>query len=249
MRVLDIGGRCAAVLPSLRADIALTVALPSELEGLSAESDAIIAIDQAWSAPLLVRVHELLRAGGRFIALDTTSRPSRYWVQLLESAGFTRILVEALSEDGTGLLVRGERPHTTADTHARIQVAAHQDHDGLDLRGYRGPYVYLLVRQTPNKPVWQLASDEDIVWQAVVWGAGEDAPLLAFTSLPKAVGFMQKAVVGGYIRDVNKMAKYRREILLDWARGVLLNPEPSALGDALLTLTPINRALAEAPDE
>lgn len=47
---------------------------------------------------------------------------------------------------------------------------------------------------------------------------------MAFTSLVKAVAFMQPAVLAGLIHDVNQMGKFRRETVEAWGRPVLVNP-------------------------
>ena len=49
-----------------------------------------------------------------------------------------------------------------------------------------------------------------------------DPLLLAFSSLPNAVAFMQPAVIAGTIKDVNKVAKFSRATAQDWR--VLINP-------------------------
>src|SRR5262249_42761351 len=105
----------------------------------------------------------VLRPGGRLIILDSDGQPGHRLVVTLESAGYTRILVEPLSEDG-GVLMRGEKPHTTPDTLERIrQVAAHDE--ASDLSTYSGRYIHLLIQQTPNKPAWKLQPGEKIEWR------------------------------------------------------------------------------------
>lgn len=246
MRVWDMYGNCSPLLTETRPDIILSIVKPNAPVG---DMDAVLAIGQPISAEMLAAAYEQLRTGGRFIAIDPNAHPARHWVSLLESAGFTRILVEAALEDGTGALMRGERPHTTADTHARIQNTARQDHDQLDLDAYRGPYIYLLVQQTPNKPVWQLSADDIIRWRALVLRTNDVVRWLAFTSLPKAVNFLQPTVLSNQIRDINKVAKFSRDVVLGWDVDVLLNPAPQILQEGVVDFLPIDPALAEASDE
>ncbi|MFQ3674766.1 MAG: hypothetical protein SNJ83_14335, partial [Aggregatilineales bacterium] len=146
-------------------------------------------------------------------------------------------------DTGGGMLLRGERPHTEASTLERVQVAARADADALTLATYRGRFVHLLVRQFPNKPVWRLTAEDRIVWQATC----SDGHMLAFTSLPKAVAFMQMAVLAGRLRDVNKVAKFRREVVAAWP--LWLNPTLDALPPTPFTQVEIDHTLAEAPDE
>src|SRR5262249_6389829 len=146
--------------------------------------------------------------------------PGHRLVVTLENAGYTRILVEPLSDQG-GVLMRGEKPHTTPDTMERIRQVAVRDAES-DLSTYSGRYVHLLIQQTPNKPAWKLQPGEKIEWRALALaqpsvGADETGRVaLAFSSLPKAVSFMQPAVVAGAIRGVNKVAKFSRETAQGW---------------------------------
>ena len=172
--------------------------------------------------------------------------PDELRVQTLEKAGYTRILVGTGIECPlpTGVLMRGEKPHTTDDTLERIQVAAEQD-EAQPFADYRGKYVYLLVTQTPNKPVWTLEAGETIQWQAVTL----DDALLAFSSLPKAVGFMQPAVLAGRIQDVNKVGKFSVATAQTWTQPVLLNPESDVLEGGTVGRINVDASTAEAPDE
>ena len=86
-----------------------------------------------------------------------------------------------------------------------------QDSDSVDWSDFRGRYVHLLIRQTPNKPIWKLSPDETIEWQAVTIQPNETITLLAYSSLPKCVEFMQSAVIAGWVQDVNKVGKFKKE--------------------------------------
>jgi hypothetical protein len=165
------------------------------------------------------------------------------------------------------VLLRGERPHTTTDTLERIQQVARGDGDTLDFAAYKGRYVFLLVRQTPNKPAWKLQPGEAITWHAAavesppsllsVVGTlyATSAPnanavtVLAFSSLPKAVAFMQPAVMSGLIKDVNKVARFSREMAQTWSWSLLLNPTLDLLEGRRLVFISVDVDSAEAPDE
>jgi hypothetical protein len=161
-----------------------------------------------------------------------------------------RILVEnAISDRQPGVLVRGEKPHTSANTLERIQGVAEQDSGLTNFDQYSGRYVHLLIQQRPNKPVWALRPDEPITWEAIGVQTDAGVVLLAFSSLPRAVGFMQPAVVQGRIKDVNKVGKFRREVAQGWTHKALLNPSLDGLAGLAVVLVPVDHATAEAPGE
>jgi hypothetical protein len=113
--------------------------------------------------------------------------------------------------------------------------------------------VHLLIRQTPNKPVWALKPDDKILWEAAVAYNDLQEPIaLAFTALPKAVAFMQAAVLAGAIRDINKIGKFSKAVAAKWDFSVLLNPTLEQV-QAKFRLTggsiSIDPITAEAPDE
>jgi ubiquinone/menaquinone biosynthesis C-methylase UbiE len=224
---------------------------------------------------LLAEALRVLRPGGRLILLNPAAGPrpraalrhwqnpkaaldmalwhsvagriQRYTPQAiaadLAAAGYVRLLAEALP-GGWIMLGRGEKAHRAESTAARIAVAA----GGAE---GRSPYAYVLIRQTPNKPAWKLAPGETLAWEAAALpqNAGP-AQLLAFSSLPKAVAFMQAAILAGWIRDIHKVAKFRRDRLAAWGLPLQLNPEWEAAaplpGPIML---PVEAAQAEAPDE
>ncbi len=210
--------------------------------------DAVVALDPHVSAGFLSAALAALRPGGRLIVIARGREPDREFVETLEGAGYTRILVESTLDGERGVLMRGEKPHETADTLARIQVAASQDGALADFSTYGGHYVYLLVRQTPNRPAWALRPGESIIWDGLAL-AGEPPVLLAFSSLPRAIGFMQPAVINGRVVGINKVARFSREAARGWTLPALLNPPVDLLDSRTVVFIPIDPETAEAPDE
>lgn len=253
LRLLDINGMAGGVLAELRPDLAAR-ALPGEPRfwQVEAESaDAVVAYDVIVSAEFLSGALRALRPGGRLIIVNPDGRVDRSLAAMLQQAGFTRTLVEAAIDDPAfaGVLMRGEKPHVTADTLARVEQVAARDADALDLDTFRGHYVHLLVRQTPNKPAWKLEAGEAVSWEALALGREHGPALLAFSSLPKAVGFMQRAVMAGKITGVNKVARFSRKTAQQWTCAVQLNPAPDVLDWREIVLVPVDPASAEAPEE
>jgi hypothetical protein len=253
LHLLDVGGVAGTVLHALRQDLQIdTVSMDVSAWDYDPNSvDAVVAYDVLLDDNFLETVLNVMRPGGRLVVVHPVGDVDVAYVETLEQAGYTRILVEA-ALDETGVLIRGEKEHTTSDTFERVQQVAQQDADTLDLDTYRGRYVHLLVQQTPNKPVWKLADDEQIRWHAVAVQTGDnpdDVALLAFSSLPKAVGFMQPAVMQGFVQDVNKVGKFSREVASGWAYAVLVNPTLESVQNLSVTLIEMNPDTAEAPDE
>ena len=248
LRLLDLDGRCGRILLSLRDDIDLQTGCPESLGIAPCSLDAVVAFDHDLDDALLSRILRLLRAGGRFIALLPNDRVRESWLRLLERNGFIRLLLEpALA--GQGVLIRGERAHATSDTTQRIASVAAADPDSLDLESYRGRYVHLLVRQSPNKPVWQLRADEQIAWRAMALRRDDDHLLLGFSSLPKAVSFLQELTLAGAALDVNKVGKFSAATASAWTWEVLLNPPPGAVMDMEAAWLSIDPSSAAAADE
>jgi len=250
LELLDMnGGTIGAILCEGRADIEVITAVPADDNSV----DAVVALDRVVDAPFLATARRVLRPGGRLIAVTSEGEARARHVEALENAGLQRILVETAVEvltefDGVlpvGVLMRGEKPHTTDDTLERIRVASDQDAAELDMTTYRGRYVYLLIKQTPNKPVWAMRAEEAIHWEAL----GIGAVLLAFTSLPKAINFMQPAVLSGWITGVNKVAKFKREMVAGWPTHVLLNPVLERVAGLEVSFRMIDPQTAEKPDE
>ncbi|MDE2859302.1 MAG: hypothetical protein OXN94_15770 [Chloroflexota bacterium] len=256
LRLLDIDGHCGAILARRRADLDIRCLAADDLQAprfAPAAADAVVAFDPDLDSQMLSSIAASMRPGGRFIAVLPGGEVSACWVGLLEAEGLVRILVEP-AVDGAGLLIRGEKPHPTVKPLGpiqmeRIQSVARADADLLDLDRYRGPYLHLLIRQSPNKPVWKLAAGEAVAWRALALGDASNAVLLAFSSLPKAVGFLQPAVLLDQVRDVNKVGKFAREVAGGWGRLVMLNPTLDAIKDQQLIWLHIDPQTAAAPDE
>ena len=251
LRVLDLDGRSGGILADWRADLDITRVAPGDLgaAGLVSNSiDAVVAYDIAVDTDLLGESLRLLRPGGRLIMLHSRGSVSESQARTLREYGYTRILVEP-ALDGLGVLQRGEKPHQTADTPQRIRSIARADGDLLDLDQYSGRYLHLLIQQLPNKPVWALRRDEPITWRAAAYVDGAGPVALAFSSLPKAVAFMQPAILDGLIRDVNKVGKFSRAAAKSWQWTVILNPTLASIRGKALTTIAIDPASAEAPDE
>lgn len=250
LQLLDVGGETGRILASLRADLVMTPASlnAADWQFVPESIDAVTLYDALPDTALLAVALRVLRPGGRLIMINPAGKVDEKYVQQLENAGYTRILVEAALAD-KGVLIRGEKPHTTPDTLARVNIAAGLDADSTPLSAYTGRYVHLLIRQNPNKPVWKLAPDEKIIWHAVAVQADNETHLLAFSSLPKAVSFMQPAVIQGMIRDVNKVAKFSKSVAQQWDYPVLLNPTLDQIQQLTIQFIIIDPTSAEASDE
>lgn len=249
LKLLDIGGAAGEIFLKHRPDLAITP-VSGEASAWEIEQgsfDAVAAFDTDPDSPLLDAALTALRPGGRLIIMSSRGEPDAAHVVTLESHGFTRILVETGAECPlpVGVLMRGERPHQTDDTHARVKIGAAADGDSQTLADYAGRFVHLLIRQTPDKPAWKLRADEPLEWEAVTL----DGALLAFSSLPKAVAFMQPVVVTGQILGVSKVAKFSKQTALGWPHAVILNPTPDSLENGVLGVISIDPDSAETPDE
>ncbi|MGJ3237650.1 MAG: class I SAM-dependent methyltransferase [Anaerolineae bacterium] len=251
LHLLDVGGIAGTILQARRPDVQVEVASVRAVDWYySADSfDAVVAYDTLLQPVWLAEVLALMRPGGRLIVVNPLAHVAERWVQTLEEAGYTRILVEPALDDGRGALIRGEKPHITADTRQRVGEVARRDADLLDLDHYRGRFVHLLVLQTPNKPVWRMTADDYIEWQAVAIQRAEQTHLLAFSSLPKAVRFMQDAVMQGFAQGINKVGKFSKETARQWVHTPLLNPTLSTVQADPLVWIVIDPATAEISDE
>jgi hypothetical protein len=244
LRLVDVGGQAGEILIELRPDLDVILS-PGIHDGWLVKPDSIDAVVAYNCAPenhLLESALVALRPGGRLIVIDTRGEPSEGLVKTLEAEGYTRILVERTVV--VGVLMRGEKPHTEERTVDRVKQVA-----GGDAAPRSGRYVHLLIQQTPNKPAWKLEADEKIEWQAVgVAGEGETV-VLAFSSLPKAVEFMQPAVLAGRIKNVNKIAKFRWEVAREWPFPIMLNPSDEIFDTHREAVLSVDPRTAEAPDE
>jgi hypothetical protein len=243
---LDVGGRLAS-LKALRPDVSfIPVSLnPGHWHATPQSADAVAAWDVLITPALLEAAWHALRPGGRLIVANPLQLFDTRYGATLTDAGFVRLLIEPLSAAG-GLLLRGERPHTASNTLERIRTVASADDRLQMLANYRGRFLHLLVDQTPNLPPWRMRPGAVVTWQAVT--TAEAPPrLLAFSSLPKAVAFMQPAVLQGRLSGINKVPKYRREVVMEWDCQVILNPALDDVGS--LAFTSVDPALAELPDE
>ncbi|MBC7869908.1 MAG: hypothetical protein H7Y09_03650 [Chitinophagaceae bacterium] len=256
LRLLDVNGAAGEVLKGLRGDLDV-VSVSGAINVWATENipsssfDAVVAFGYILNDDFLSAAMAALRPGGRLIVVNSQGDVSPELGKTLEHAGYARILVETAAECPlpVGVLMRGEKIHTTDDTFERIQQVAGLDSDSVDWADYKGRYVHLLIVQTPNKPVWNLAEGEQVSWQAVTVERENGAALLAFSSLPKAVGFMQPAVMNGRIHHVNKVGKFSREAAAGWTLPVLLNPDLRSLGGSNMSLVTIDVNSAEASDE
>jgi len=245
LRLLDVDGQAGTVLSELRGDldIFLSPGRRDVWQIADESADAVVAYGCTLEARMLKSALNALRPGGRLIVLNPDGAADDTLVQTLENAGFTRILVE--STKPSGVLMRGEKPHTESRTVDRIKQTTGREAGGKP----PSRYVYLLIRQTPNKPIWALTSDDKIEWEAVGVTGDDEIVVLAFSSLPKAVEFMQPAVLSGSVKDVNKVAKFRWEVVKDWPCSFLLNPSDEIVDTNVITLFSVDPHSAEAPDE
>lgn len=248
LRLIDVYGRTAKVLCELRPEIEVIYS-PRKYTTwpvVPDSVDAVAAYDCEPDAALLQSALQVLRPGGRLIIMNAALDPSEAYVKTLESADFTRILVEAGAECPlpVGTLMRGEKPHTESHTTERVKQVAAQDAPTRAVR-----YVYLLIHQTPHKPAWRLSAEDRVEWEAVgVEGEGETV-LLAFSSLPKAVEFMQPVVMNGHLTNINKIAKFRWDVTKNWPFPMMLNPSDEIFDTNPVSMLTIDHTTAEVSDE
>lgn len=169
----------------------------------------------------LAASRDRLRPGGRLIVL-LSNAPSeledgeRRLVELNQH-GYIHCLIESLPDGGW--LCRGERPPIHSGGKRLSGLIS-----SVEMGSARA--LVVLVKQTPNKPTWRLEPGERRVWEAarlVDPSTGQPA-LLAFTSLVKAVAFMQPAVLAGLLTGINKTGRYALEQVEAWGLPVIVNP-------------------------
>ncbi|MBL8131945.1 MAG: hypothetical protein JNL42_08810, partial [Anaerolineae bacterium] len=213
--------------------------------------DAVVGFDVALDEPFLRDTLALLRPGGRLITIDSSSDPDEQPLKALEAAGYVRILVETGAECPlpVGTLARGERVHETEDTLERVRVSVGGEQADTALANYKGRFLHLLIQQTPNLPVWKLEPGQSVEWRAAALQNASGPALLAFSSLPAAVAFMQEAVLSGLVQGISKIAKFRRATALGWTHPVLLNPSLETAIQGAVAFIDIDPSSAEQPDE
>lgn len=171
--------------------------------------DAVVG----WADPAdLPRLAALLRPGGRVILAHPA--PPVTLLAALQTAGLIHALVE---EHPAGTLYRAERP-PHGDSVERVRALNQTAPTAT-------PFVFLLVRQTPNKPAWALNPAEPLTWHAVTVQNPAQTELLAFTALTRAVGFMQAAILNRWLSGVNKVGKFPADTAVTWPYPLCLNPD------------------------
>lgn len=247
LRLIDLSGTVGGPLMALRPDVQ-----PLPFAPALADQDAAAGIGPLPEDDRLTAALAALRPGGRLIWIDPAIDPDHDALlttgRHLERLGFVRILVEA-ADAGHGLLVRGERAHVETDTADRIAVATAQESSAGDVADYRGRYLFLLIRQTPYKPAWRIEPGERIDWHAAAVDIDGQPTLLAFSSLPQGVAFMQPAVIGGLLKDIHRIAKFPRAARAEWSQPVRLNPPLSVLDGRDIRMIAVDPAAAIVGDE
>ena len=210
-RVLALDASAAAELPA-EVDLTLAAFPVAERRAASERFDAVVG----YAPPdRLESLFALLRPGGRLILAHRSS--PQLLITALTSAGFVHCLVETAGEL---TLYRGERPPEGSSLERIHSLSA-------SALSPSSSFVFLLIAQYPSQPAWTLAPGETLEWRAATLidpAAGRPA-LLAFSSLVKAVGFMQKAVLANFIQGVNKVGKFRADVARTWELPLLLNPD------------------------
>jgi hypothetical protein len=228
-RVLALDAEAAAEL----AEAAQVIRAPGEAG--PGVYDAVAGTAEPSRLPALF---QLLRPGGRLI-LAAQAEP-RALLAALEAAGCIHCLVEPGEAGPPGLMLyRGERPPqgSTIQRHRALAgdaagAPAAVDYAALSANP-RVRYLFLLINQQPNKPAWKLEPDERLDWRAATLEppGGGQPHLLVFSSLARAVAFMQPAVVAGRIAGVNKVGKFPLAAAQSWSMPMLLNAIFDSLAD------------------
>jgi hypothetical protein len=231
--VLALDGQAAAELAGV-AQVTLGGSRDRPVLGL----DAIVG-PQAPEPEALAALGRQLRPGGRLIVTHTA--PLEVLLAALMAAGFVHCLAEPC---GAANLYRGERP-PEGSSRERLQTLSASADAALnvgpanlrapaalaltitDRQSLTGPYLFLLITQTPNKPAWKLGPGERLAWRAhTALHPSNAAPvLLAFSSLVKAVAFMQSAILARAVAGVNKVGKFPASAAQAWAAPLTLNPD------------------------
>ena len=172
-----------------------------------------------------------LRPNGRaiFVIPNSDHIATEDIISALTISGLTRILTESVL-DHSFVLARGERPTDQERTTDRIAVIAQVEPTAIELlapidAARRFLHLHLLVMQQPPARGWDDVQP-DTTWEALSLQDthSRQTVLLAFTSLVKAVAFMQSAVLAGAIHGVNKMPRVAAERLISWPYALMINP-------------------------
>jgi hypothetical protein len=208
----------------LALDIQAAADLPTEIDLNTPPTSGVFDAVVGYAAPdpaldNLEVFYNQLRPGGRLI-LAARAEPKTL-LEALRQGGYIHCLVEPQPEGWT--LYRGERPR---EGQPLAEDAGADNADAETARALEAPFFYIPVTQSPNKPAWRLSPGETIRWQAPTVGnpASGEASLLVFSSLLRAVAFMQRAVLAGTIKDINKVGKFANALVKSWGRPFLLNP-------------------------
>jgi hypothetical protein len=213
---------------------------------LDRQGSIISAADQSADATVASDIAHVqsavasLRPNGRAIFLipNTEGIATESIIEALTSNDLTRILTESVL-DHTFILARGERPTDQSSplryedlrerTTDRIATMAQIESTSIEIlnldqavRCY--PHLHLLVKQDPPSRGWD-DMPPDTIWDAMTVHDAQSNQnvLLAFTSLVKAVAFMQPAVLAGVIHGVNKLPRFETERIIG-GHLLIINP-------------------------
>jgi hypothetical protein len=201
---------------------------------LIAESDcdAVVASDIV----LVQNATSILRPNGRaiFLVPNTEQVALETLIEALTSAGLVRILAEPVLGDAF-LLARGEcptehqRPTDRIAAIAQLEASPIVIADLLEIVG-RYPHLHLLVEQQPPSRGWD-DKPPGAIWHALTVRDVQSNQIVlpVFTSLPKAVAFMQPAILAGAIKTINKLPRFESDRLLEWRKSIIVNPTFAAL--------------------
>ncbi len=241
LRLADVQSRAGLVLGEMRPDLEI-VAIPRRVDDWSLAPnsvDVVTAYDMGLSQAFLRATLTALRPGGRLIVVNPRGEATPKLVKLLEDAGFIHIFVEAAIDQPrpTGVLLRGEKPRPKAAD----RVIPEASPAAMPAERRQERFVHLLICQT----VVSAENSNALVWQAAAVVGDDETVMLAFSSLAKAIQFMQPAVVTGRIQDVNKVAKFNWSVAKSWPHPFMLNPTDDILESYPAVFVPVDPATAE----
>jgi hypothetical protein len=176
-----------------------------------------------------------LRPNGRAIFLipNTEGIATESIVEALTANDLTRILIESVL-DHTFILARGERPTDQERTTDRIATIARIESEAIEIlaidqAAQRYLHLQVLVKQQPPSRGWA-DMQPNTTWEALtIQDADSDQFLLvAFTSLVKAVAFLQPAVLADVVHGINKMPRFETERIIG-GQYFIINPVFEAL--------------------